>query len=377
MAAAEAAESEAHVVAVPVSLGQIDAGWLTQALREAGHDAPEVTSVRYSPIGGNVGVLGEVGVLSVEYGGPTDLPSQFLGKCPLDDDVARMYNSVMRYYRREAGFYRDLADEVPMRVARCWVNASEEDRHILLLEYFDDATPGDVLHGTTFENMLGLVGSMAQLHGRYWMDERVRALDWMFLFTEPSLLMGFDVVTATWPMAIAEAPDAVPADLAALIEGPYLVDIPRERWIEAYSARPWTLVHGDYELENVLFLPDGRAAIVDWQGVMVGFPAMDLGFTLAISGSPESVARERELLDHYRTTLAAAGGPDWSHDELMDDLAWSMLFFVAGQTVPFVQDYSTMGPQGERLRRRMIAAWLGCVDAAVRWDTAGRVVPPA
>jgi hypothetical protein len=365
------------VVNVPTSLANIDAAWLTAALAEAGETSPPVSALDYQPIAGNVGALGEVGVFTVSYDGDTDLPRQFLGKCPLDNDSARLYNSIMRYYGRESGFYRDLAGGVPMRVPRCWVNVNEDERYVLLLEYFADATPGDVLEGTTFDNMLRLIGDMASLHGRYWMDRKVRDLPWMFQFTEPSLIMGFDVVGSTWPMALAEAPGLVPADLAALIEGPYIRDVPAAQWIEAYNDRPWTLVHGDYELENVLFLPDGTPAVVDWQGIMVGFPAMDLGFTLAVSGSPETVERETELLDHYRRELTAAGGPQWSADELLDDLAWSMLFFAAGQTIPFVQDYSSMGPQGERLHRRMVASWRGCVDAAVRWETAARVTPPA
>lgn len=365
------------MVEVPTSLDQIDAEWLHAALHESGHAVPAVRQLTYEPIPGNVGALGEVGIFTIDYDGPTDVPNRLLGKCPLDDDTARLYNSIMRFYRRESGFYADLAAEVPMRVPQPWVNVSDDERHVLLLEYFSDAVPGDVLAGTDFDNYFRLITDMAALHGRYWMDERVRSLPWMFQFTEPSLLMGFDVAAATWPMAKAEAPDAVPDDLAALVEGAYLGEVPREKWIEAYSNRPWTLIHGDYELENMLFLPDGTIAVVDWQGIMVGFPAMDLGFTLAVSGNAETVAREEELLEQYRTVLAASGGPNWSRDELLDDLAWSMLFFTVGQTIPFVQDYSSMGEQGARLHRRMVAAWLGCVEAAVRWDTAGRVTPPA
>lgn len=363
------------MVDVPSSLGEIDAWWMQAALRDAGHDVPDVHSLTYEPLGGIVGALGEVGVFTIDFDGATDVPSRLLGKSPLDNDSARLYNSIMRYYRREAGFYSDLAHEVPMRVPRPWVNVNADERHVLLLEYIEDAIPGDVLAGTEFDNYAKLITDMATMHGRYWMEERVRSLPWMFLFTEPSLLMGFDVAAATWPLAKAEGD--VPDDLAALIEGPYLKDVPRERWIEAYAARPWTLVHGDYELENMLFLPDGTIAVVDWQGIMVGFPSMDLGFTLAISGSDETIARESELLDLYRSVLAASGGPQWSADELLDDLAWSMLFFTVGQTIPFLEDYSSMGEQGERLHRRMVAAWRGCLDAAIRWDTAGRVTPPA
>lgn len=361
---------------VPNSLTDIDAEWMTAALREAGHEDASIAAIDYEPLKGIVGALGEVGVFTLHHNGRTQLPDKLLGKCPLDNDSARLYNSIMRYYRRETGFYRDLAEDVPMRVPRSYVNLSEDDKHILLLEYFEHAVPGDVLAGTSFDKMQRLIGDMARLHGKYWMDTKVSELPWMFHFTEESLLMGFDVAAATWPMALAEEPDLVPLDLAALIEGPYLSEIPRERWIKAYHERPWTLVHGDYELENVLFVDDD-IVVVDWQGVMVGFPAMDLGFTLAISGTDETVARERELMDHYRAVLAESGGPDWSHDELLDDLAWSMLFFTAGQTIPFMEDYASMGEQGDRLHRRMVAAWRGCVHAAVRWDTAGRVTPPA
>lgn len=364
------------MVDVPTSLVDIDASWLQQALAEQGHDVPPIAALDYEALRGNVGTLGEVGVFTLTYDGETSLPTKLLGKCPLDHDSARLYNSVMRYYRRESGFYADLAADVPMYVPRCWVNLSDDERHVLLLQYFDDAVPGDVLAGTTFDKYQRLIGDMAALHGRYWMDARVRELPWMFRFTEPSLAMGFDVAGYTWPLACEQIPDLVPPDLAALVEGPYLADVPRERWLQAYDGRPWTLVHGDYELENMLFVGDD-VVVVDWQGVTSAFPAMDLGFTLAVSGSAETVERERELLDHYRETLAASGGPSWSHDELLDDLAWSMLFFSVGQTIPFVQDYSSMGEQGERLRQRMLAAWKGCVAAAVRWDTAGRVQPPA
>lgn len=365
------------MVEVPTSLGEVDAAWMTAALRDAGHPDAEVVGLQYEALKGIVGALGEVGVFTLEYANDAGLPPKLLGKCPLDNDSARLYNSIMRYYRRETGFYRDLAAEVPMRVPRCWVNLSDaSDKHILLLEYFEDAIPGDVLAGTSFQKMHRLIGDMARLHGTYWMDDRARGLEWMFHFTEDSLLMGFDVARATWPMALAAEPDLVPPELAALVEGPYLSGVAPERWIQAYNERPWTLVHGDYELENVLFAGDD-IVVIDWQGVMTGFPAMDLGFTLAISGTEETVARERELMDHYRAVLAESGGPEWSHDQLLDDLAWSMLFFAVGQTIPFMEDYASMGEQGERLHRRMVAAWRGCAQAAVRWDTAGRVTPPA
>jgi hypothetical protein len=130
--------------ALPKSLTEIDPAWMTEALQDAGHDAPEVKDLEYEPMPGIIGTLGEVGIFTLDYAGDTHLPDKLLGKCPLDHDAARLYNQVMRYYRRETGFYRDLAHEVPMRVPRCWVNLSEEEQQVLLLEYVEDCdgSPG-------------------------------------------------------------------------------------------------------------------------------------------------------------------------------------------------------------------------------------------
>lgn len=362
---------------VPTALSAIDAAWMSEALTGAGHHV-EVTGLDYQPMSGIVGTLGEVGIFSLDYAGETDLPAQMLGKCPLDHETARLYNGLMRYYERETGFYRDLADKVPMRVPRCFVNLSEGEHHILLLEYFATAERGDLLAGTGFDLLKRLVGDMAELHGRFWLDEEARALPWQFTWDEPALPLGWAVAKDTWPQAV-ERFGGVPEDLDALVRGPYLEEIPVEAWAQAYASRPWTIIHGDYELDNMLFCDDSgdQTVIVDWQGTMPCFPGMDLALTLAATPLPEGVERERELLDHYRERLSASGGPSWLHEDLMEDLAWAGLWFATGQSIPALQDYSDMGAQGERMERRMAAMFRGCVDAAVRWGTAQRVQPPA
>jgi hypothetical protein len=317
---------------------------------------------------GVVGALGEIGIFSVEYGSPTGLPSRFVGKCPLDHDAARIYNAIMQYYIRENGFYRDLAGDVPMRVPRAWVNLSEGDRHVLLIDHID-GTEGNILQGTTFEVMRRLVGDLARLHGRYWMDENLRRFPWVLDWQTPSFLTGVQILRHGWTEVTTREPDLVPHDLKALCETT-LEDV--EGWLRRYVERPWTFVHGDYQLDNVVFRDDDYV-IVDWQGCMVSFPGMDLGWLLASSVTDELVVREPELLDHYASVLAEAGGPSWSRDDVLDDIAWAMIHYVRGMPLPYSQDYSALGPQGERLERRFGAFMHRCVAAAVRWDTVGRV----
>jgi aminoglycoside phosphotransferase (APT) family kinase protein len=356
------------VVGIPACLNDVDAEWLTAALRDAGHDAPDITSVFYEPMPGIVGALGEIGIFSVAYARDTDLPDRLVGKCPLDHDAARVYNSIMQYYVRENGFYRDLADDVPMRVPRCWVNLSDGDRHLLLIDFVEGES-GDILEGTSFALMKRLVGDLANLHGRYWMDDAVRALPWVKDWRTPSFLTGIQIVRQGWADVTSREPELVPADLhracTATIE-----DV--ERWLVRYDERPWTFIHGDYQLDNIVFRGDD-IVVVDWQGCMACFPGMDLGWLLASSASDETVAREAELVDHYRSLLATSGGPEWSRDDVVEDMAWSMIHYVRGLTLPYSQDYSALGEQGRRLEERFRAFLERSIAAAVRWDTAGRI----
>ena len=55
---------------IPVSIGAIDAAWMSQALRAAGHDHPGINHITAKPMPGIVGALGEVGVVEVDYAGP-------------------------------------------------------------------------------------------------------------------------------------------------------------------------------------------------------------------------------------------------------------------------------------------------------------------
>ena len=358
------------MVDIPTGLRAIDGAWLTAALREAGHDAPAVISVAYEPMPGVVGAMGEIGILTLEYADTTDLPTHLVGKCPLDHEAARQFDAIMQYYRRETGFYRDMAESVPMRVPRPWVNLEDSDRHLLLIDYVDGAVCGDVLSGTDFAGIKRLVGDLAGLHGRFWMDPRLPELPWALDWRTPSFLAGIPLVQQTWPVVVAERADLFPPDLRRVCEATWVGDT--QRWLGAFAARPWTFIHGDYELDNMLFVGDD-VVVVDWQGCMRSFPGADLAWLLATSASEELVAREDELVEHYRLELLRAGGPAWSRDDVVEDMAWAMIYYVTGATIPSVQDYSQLGPQGERLHARFLAFLERCAAAAVRWDTAGRV----
>lgn len=352
---------------IPITLADVTPQWLNGQLDDAGHGLPPIVGITVDPMDGFVGALGEVGVVGVHWDGDDEaLPSSFVAKCPLDDDMARLYNQVMQYYVREAGFYRDLAHQVELRVPRAWVNRFDPDTGsgFLMLEHITGATSGDVLAGCSVEQMQRLVIDLAQMHGSFWMDGDLRELDWLMDWGAESFHMGIPFVQDAWATLMTQEPDRIPSDVAAAIQRTWIDDT--VTWLEHMTERPWTLTHIDYELDNILFTEDGPV-VVDWQSPMRSFPGMDLGWLLAASHNEETLEAEPELLDLYRAELASAGGPSWSAEELEEDLALGMLQFTGGAPIPYLQDTTGFGEGAQRMHARFDKFLQGCIDACLRW----------
>ncbi len=115
----------------------------------------------------------------------------------------------------------------------------------------------------------------------------------------------------------------------------------------------------------------GRPVIVDWQTSMRSFPGADLAWLLATSHSPETLAREPELLEVYRRGLAAEGGPDWTEAELAEELAWGAFYWASVGVIPYM--HTSEAPEGDRAHHRFRAMLEGSIAAAVRWDAAGHI----
>ena len=85
------------------------------------------------------------------------------------------------------------------------------------------------------------------------------------------------------------------------------------------APRPFTIVHGDFRLGNLLIDEGGITAVLDWELVHVGDPLEDLGYLCVPAwrfGGPQPVAgvgSYETLLDAYQ----AAGGTSVTLPELM------------------------------------------------------------
>lgn len=78
----------------------------------------------------------------------------------------------------------------------------------------------------------------------------------------------------------------------------------------------WSCEFPDTLHPGNIYFRDGRAGLLDWQAVRRGHPSRELAYTLITSLTPEDRTKaQRDLLDAYRSALAAAGGPELDSDD--------------------------------------------------------------
>jgi hypothetical protein len=120
----------------------------------------------------------------------------------------------------------------------------------------------------------------------------------------------------------------------------------RERLLGAFEAlwayedgQTGCLSHGDAHIGNTYQRPGQPVAFLDWQGVCIAPWSYDVAYFL---GGALSVADRRDhehgLLEHYRSALAAAGGPTLGCDETWEAYRRHTLHgFLWAMTPPVMQ----------------------------------------
>jgi aminoglycoside phosphotransferase (APT) family kinase protein len=97
-------------------------------------------------------------------------------------------------------------------------------------------------------------------------------------------------------------------------------------WQLARSA-PFSLVHGDYRLDNLMFPPVGDDVVaVDWQTVTVALPARDLSYFIGTSLPVEQRrASEHQLVQSYFEVLRTRGIEDYGFERCFEDYRFGQL----------------------------------------------------
>ncbi len=314
---------------IPRAATGVTPGWLTAAL-QGRFPGVRVRLVR--------GLAADAGTtqrarLAVTYDDPGrgDAPPEsiFVKLAPADLRT-RLFVNLLRLGSTEVRFYRRLAEEVPVDVARVFhVASGRAGRFVLVLE--DLTSRGvrfaDVTRPLTAETARLVVRALARLHAAFWESPRFRSdLAWLEGHDRDARYrIGRLLSAVAVTPALARFGDLVPPELRAAAGR---IAAARDRLEQAWARPPCTLIHGDAHAGN-LYFPPGGVGFLDWQVVQRGQGMRDVTY-FVVESLPTALRRncERELIDLYRATLTehgiAAPPPDtaWAQYRLHALYAW-------------------------------------------------------
>jgi aminoglycoside phosphotransferase (APT) family kinase protein len=293
---------------IPGAAAGVTAGWLTSAL--AGR-FPGVLVRRVHTLAADAGTT-QRARLAVTYDdlGRGDAPpeSMFVKLAPADLRT-RLFVNMLRLGSTEARFYRVLARDVPVDVARVFhVGSGRAGRFVLVLE--DLAARGvrfaDVSQPLTLETARLVMRALARLHAAFWESARFQDdLAWLERgHHDATYRIGRLLSAVAVKPMLARFGDLVPAALRAAAGQ---IAEARDRLEAAWARPPCTVIHGDAHAGN-LYYPPGGVGFLDWQVVQRGQGMRDVTYFLVHSLSTElRREREGELIDLYRATLGDHG----------------------------------------------------------------------
>jgi aminoglycoside/choline kinase family phosphotransferase len=319
---------------LPTSPDQITPEMLTRALRKGGAIRESaVTSFDTQIIGEGAGFLGQLAKLTLRYDRPEEgAPLSLIAKLPAAFPENKEVASFFRFYEREVRFYEEIAGQVELRTPRCYFSHFDpaSGDYVLLLEDLAPAQVGDQMAGCTIAKAELALRELARFHATWWEHPTLENLDWM-----PS-------IDADWYVAsvVQGYGEALPAFLGHL--GDRLSDEDRtvvEKFAQRipqvmgqFAERPWTIMHGDYRLDNIFFATDGggpELAVIDWQIAARARGVFDVAYFVAGTLTPdERRANEQKLLRMYYDTLVDGGVRDYDYDDCFTEYRRSMLMLL-------------------------------------------------
>ena len=345
--------SAAGVDRFPTAPADLTPEWFSEALGQ------RFTGVRLETVGEGVGFLGQTvrAHLTSDGAEPVALIVKFVAEGP-----ARAVASSMGLYEREVRFYDEVASQVGIAVPRCSFAEIDLESGLFAL-VLDDLAParaGDQLIGASDEEIAAAVATAARLHATWWDSADLDA--WAWLPSQTALISGFVERAPELYPAFAEAwSDEFSDDELKLGEK---VTLHLEHLMAAVDHPPFTLVHGDYRLDNLFFSDDGEVVVIDWQLPFRGFSgALDFALLVASSLMPEDRNRLMPTLEAlYLDELASAGVAKFGIDEFRPALA-----AAAGQLLsrcPVAHQIPSPNERASTMRARMFRGYFDIAEHA-------------
>lgn len=243
----------------------------------------------------------------------SSVPQSVVVKLASPDPTSRATGMALRNYEREVKFYNEVVSTIDVRSPHCFfADWNEANGDIaIVLEDMSPCEQGDQIDGCGIDQARIAVNELTKMQGPRWNDPTLTSIDWlqrrnpedavrmqgMYAMLKPGFLSTYENIIRE--ELGDEAVDFVNA-LEALMPN-YI----------ATKDEPYTITHGDYRLDNLLFAtPAGgvACAVVDWQTPGHGNGIGDLGYFIGAGLLPDDRARyEWELVDQYIAGIESYG----------------------------------------------------------------------
>ena len=313
---------------IPKTIADVDAAWLSTVL-----DAP-VSGFDRTQIGQGVGIMGDIFCLQLSYQTPSpEKPKSVVVKLPSSFEENRAQGVALGMFEAEVRFYNELAQRATVGVPEVYlaqVLPGQAD-FVIVMEDLTAATLVSQTDGMSREQALAAVRVLASIHAVWWGDVQQPALEWIPTMNGPRIEFVDQFLPTVMPAFVNGFQDKLPEgglEIFQTFVGNY------QKINRVLTERsPWTLVHQDFRVENLLFDPADRAkvSVIDWQGIGRGPGAYDLAYLLGGSMAADvRRAHEDELLAAYHQQLLDEGIPQagsdaYSLEQCTEDYALAQL----------------------------------------------------
>lgn len=305
------------MAALPIRLEQITPDWLGEALSQQSPGTRVERLTIDTPIGGTATKV----FLRADYSArPADGPPESLCLKGGFDDAMRAVAGLG--YRIESRFYRDIAPQLGDTVPRAWY-AAEDLANQQGLVIVDDLRAAGARFGQpqdhyTIDQLADALERMAGWHGRSWARRGIGGFDWLSVGSPLFRPVVDSFLTPPhWDRFIALEQTRAFND--ALRDRKRVAQAVRALWALDDSG-PLCLSHADPHPRNTYTLADGALRFLDWQTASLAPWADDVAyFLVGILDIEQRRHNEADLLRHYLSALAGAGGPRLSFDEAWTD----------------------------------------------------------
>ncbi|MDH3644410.1 MAG: histidine phosphatase family protein [Gammaproteobacteria bacterium] len=290
------------------------------------------TIAGFSPqvIGVGEGFMGQLARLAVTYTedtgtAPRSLIAKFAATRADTREMARDQN----LYRREIGFYRDIGQDVGIRVPVCYYSDFNEETQsfVMLLEDMAPGEASDQVLGTSKETSRQVIEHFARLHAKWWNSDKLDGYVWAkWIINEMPMEEALARLREnTRQVEETGSFDAYP-EMKRLM---YL--LPPLFRMQPAPPYPFSLTHGDLRSDNIIqpSAEGGEFCVLDWQLAGKGDPVNDIARWMAQSITIEDRREtEQELLKLYHGKLIEHGVTGYSYKAFINAYKMNLIVIL-------------------------------------------------